>query len=205
MATILVCDGSPLIREQLRRAVGTVQGVERVVTTATEDEALAHVRAQPPDLVLIDAAGTSRGNGAAGTVRRIRAADPSARVLMLTKPDDTDASVVAAVAAGARGYLRKDASRAEVRVVVGQALIEPNPIGEPGLPGADERPAPTLTERELEVLAGMCEGMSNAEIGRSLFLSEDTVKTHARRLFRKLGAADRAHAVAIALRRGLVR
>jgi DNA-binding NarL/FixJ family response regulator len=62
-----------------------------------------------------------------------------------------------------------------------------------------------LTERELEVLAGMCEGMSNAEIGRALFLSEDTVKTHARRLFRKLGAADRAHAVAIALRRGLVR
>jgi DNA-binding CsgD family transcriptional regulator len=62
-----------------------------------------------------------------------------------------------------------------------------------------------LTERELEVLAGMGEGRSNATIGRSLFLSEDTVKTHARRLFRKLGAVDRAHAVALGYRWGLVR
>lgn len=205
MATILVCDGSPLIREQLRRSVGSVRGVDRVVTTATEDEALEHVRAQPPDLVLLDAGGGPRGGGGAGAVRRIRAADPSARVLMLTKPEDPDSTVVAAVAAGARGYLRKDASRAEVRVVVGQALIEPQTSGEGGAPGSDERPAATLTDRELEVLSGMCEGQSNAEIGRALFLSEDTVKTHARRLFRKLGAADRAHAVAISLRRGLVR
>jgi DNA-binding CsgD family transcriptional regulator len=64
---------------------------------------------------------------------------------------------------------------------------------------------PILTERELEVLAGMCEGRSNAEIGRSLFLSEDTVKTHARRLFKKLGAVDRANAVALGYRWGLVR
>lgn len=205
MATILVCDGSPLIREQLRRSVGSVRGVDRVVTTATEDEALEHVRAQPPDLVLLDASGGPRGGGGAGAVRRIRAADPSARVLMLTKPEDPDSSVVAAVAAGARGYLRKDASRAEVRVVVGQALIEPQSSGEGGAPGSEDRPVASLTDRELEVLSGMCEGQSNAEIGRALFLSEDTVKTHARRLFRKLGAADRAHAVAISLRRGLVR
>ena len=63
----------------------------------------------------------------------------------------------------------------------------------------------TLTERELQVLRGMADGKSNAEIGRELFVSEDTVKTHARRLFRKLGAADRAQAVAIGLRRGFIR
>jgi DNA-binding NarL/FixJ family response regulator len=62
----------------------------------------------------------------------------------------------------------------------------------------------TLTERELQVLRGMAEGKSNAEIGRELFVSEDTVKTHARRLFRKLGARDRAHAVAAAFRAGIV-
>ncbi|HEX6869508.1 MAG TPA: response regulator transcription factor [Micromonosporaceae bacterium] len=62
-----------------------------------------------------------------------------------------------------------------------------------------------LTERELQVLRGMADGKSNAEIGRDLFVSEDTVKTHARRLFRKLGARDRAHAVAAAFRAGLVR
>ncbi|SCE89947.1 helix-turn-helix transcriptional regulator [Micromonospora chokoriensis] len=61
-----------------------------------------------------------------------------------------------------------------------------------------------LTERELQVLLGMAEGKSNAEIGRELFVSEDTVKTHARRLFRKLGARDRAHAVAAGFRAGLV-
>jgi DNA-binding NarL/FixJ family response regulator len=63
---------------------------------------------------------------------------------------------------------------------------------------------PSLTERELQVLRGMSEGKSNAEIGRELYVSEDTVKTHARRLFRKLGARDRAHAVASAFRAGLV-
>lgn len=202
MTTVLVCDGSPLVREQLRRAVGGVAGVERVVMAATEDEAIEHVRAQPPDLVLVDASLTGRGG--AGAVRRIRAADPTARVLVLTRPEDPEAAVVAAVAAGARGYLRKDASRAEVRVAVGQALTEPQVDGGADVE-ADHTGPPALTERELEVLAGMCEGQSNAEIGRGLYLSEDTVKTHARRLFRKLGAADRAHAVAIALRRGLVR
>ncbi|MEU4676640.1 helix-turn-helix transcriptional regulator [Micromonospora sp. NPDC023737] len=86
--------------------------------------------------------------------------------------------------------------------------------GEPeGTPPDGKRPAPNaraarasvgLTERELQVLLGMAEGKSNAEIGRELFVSEDTVKTHARRLFRKLGARDRAHAVAAGFRAGLV-
>ena len=65
-------------------------------------------------------------------------------------------------------------------------------------------PATSLTERELQVLRGMSQGKSNAEIGRGLYLSEDTVKTHARRLFRKLGVNDRAQAVARGFRRGLV-
>jgi DNA-binding NarL/FixJ family response regulator len=126
-------------------------------------------------------------------------------VLLLTVPDDTDALVVAAVAAGARGYLRKDASRAEVRVAIGQALTEQPAYSAVRTSGPAAGDHSALTERELEVLAGMSDGRSNAEIGRALFLSEDTVKTHARRLFRKLGASDRAHAVAIAIRRGLVR
>lgn len=71
-------------------------------------------------------------------------------------------------------------------------------------PVAPDARTPTLTERELQVLRGMAEGKSNAEIGRELFVSEDTVKTHARRMFRKLGARDRAHAVASGFRSGLV-
>ncbi|MGI5212072.1 helix-turn-helix domain-containing protein [Plantactinospora sp. CA-290183] len=77
-----------------------------------------------------------------------------------------------------------------------------------GRSGADQGGAgprrPALTEREMQVLVGMADGKSNAEIGRELFVSEDTVKTHARRLFRKLGARDRAHAVAAGFRAGLV-
>lgn len=81
----------------------------------------------------------------------------------------------------------------------------PAPPGRRGAPGArGGRSAVGLTERELQVLLGMAEGKSNAEIGRELFVSEDTVKTHARRLFRKLGARDRAHAVAAGFRAGLV-
>ncbi|MFI6243263.1 LuxR C-terminal-related transcriptional regulator [Micromonospora sp. NPDC050795] len=78
---------------------------------------------------------------------------------------------------------------------------------DPGRPAPNARPSRAsigLTERELQVLLGMAEGKSNAEIGRELFVSEDTVKTHARRLFRKLGARDRAHAVAAGFRAGLV-
>ncbi|MBQ1028224.1 helix-turn-helix transcriptional regulator [Micromonospora sp. C95] len=74
----------------------------------------------------------------------------------------------------------------------------------PASPSRTDRSAIGLTERELQVLLGMAEGKSNAEIGRELFVSEDTVKTHARRLFRKLGARDRAHAVAAGFRAGLV-
>jgi DNA-binding NarL/FixJ family response regulator len=80
-----------------------------------------------------------------------------------------------------------------------------DPAG-PGRPQIADPPARrlVLTERELQVLHGMADGKSNAEIGRELFVSEDTVKTHARRLFRKLGARDRAHAVAAGFRAGLV-
>jgi DNA-binding NarL/FixJ family response regulator len=74
----------------------------------------------------------------------------------------------------------------------------------PRIAGGPPRRRVELTERELQVLRGMADGKSNAEIGRELFVSEDTVKTHARRLFRKLGARDRAHAVAAAFRAGLV-
>ncbi|MEU4554860.1 regulatory LuxR family protein [Micromonospora violae] len=84
---------------------------------------------------------------------------------------------------------------------------EPAAQSDPGRPAPNTRPSRAsigLTERELQVLLGMAEGKSNAEIGRELFVSEDTVKTHARRLFRKLGARDRAHAVAAGFRAGLV-
>ena len=100
-----------------------------------------------------------------------------------------------------------DATREEMAATVVYALSDaawrrstpaPRPVEGNGT-------SPSLTEREMQVLTGMSRGRSNSEIGKELFLSEDTVKTHARRLFRKLGAADRAQAVAVGFRWGLVR
>ena len=88
--------------------------------------------------------------------------------------------------------------------MVTQALVDAAARHVPR-PRPDAEGLPPLTERELQVLRGMGRGRSNSEIGKELYLSEDTVKTHARRLFRKLGAADRAQAVAMGFRWGLVR
>jgi DNA-binding NarL/FixJ family response regulator len=115
---------------------------------------------------------------------------------MLTANDDPQ-TVATAGANGAAGYISKDATRLEMGLAIHHV-------------GAGERPAaaPTveyrLSERETQVLDGMSRGLSNGEIGRELYLSEDTIKTHARRLFRKLNAADRAQAVAVGLRAGLI-
>jgi DNA-binding NarL/FixJ family response regulator len=145
------------------------------------------------------------GMGGVEATRRLLAAHPGAIVLMLTLGEDADA-VAAAVTAGARGYLVKDASREETATVLDLATARPTPRGSNvvALPVRHHPAGPALSERELEVLEGMSRGKSNAQIGRELYLSEDTVKTHARRLFRKMGAADRAQAVAMGFRWGLL-
>ena len=105
----------------------------------------------------------------------------------------------------ARGYIAKDASREELASAMTLVLASGSDL--PGQRGSRTRPGgapPTLTEREQQVLDGMSRGLSNAGIGKELFLSEDTVKTHARRLVRKLGAADRAQAVALGFRWGFL-
>jgi DNA-binding NarL/FixJ family response regulator len=110
---------------------------------------------------------------------------------------------------GVRTAIAAEGSREPARSALGArtpASGVPQQRGDLGGEPASEAPRRRvdLTERELQVLRGMADGKSNAEIGRELFVSEDTVKTHARRLFRKLGARDRAHAVAAAFRAGLV-
>lgn len=202
MATVLVCDDSPLAREALRRAVAAVPGVERVLVAGSGEECLARYGADRPDLVLVDV--RMPGLGGVEAARRILSAVPQAAVIMMTMAEDVE-GVARAVNAGARGYLVKDASREELVAMVTRALHDVAARQLPRAPTGVDSAAPPLTERELQVLRGMGRGRSNAEIGRELYLSEDTVKTHARRLFRKLGAADRAQAVAMGFRWGLVR
>jgi DNA-binding NarL/FixJ family response regulator len=144
------------------------------------------------------------GIGGVEASRRLVAAHPEATVLMLTMGEDPD-GVARAVAAGARGYLVKDASREEIVTAVGLALAAHRSGGNGSGRTRPSGPVPVLSDRELQVLDGMSRGRSNAEIGQELYLSEDTVKTHARRLFRKLSAADRAQAVALGFRWGFLR
>ena len=203
MSTVLVCDDSAMARETARRGVAAVPGVMRVVTAASGEEALARWNAERPDLTLMDV--RMPGLGGIEAARRLLAANPAASVIMMTVAEDVD-GVARAVSAGARGYLVKDASHEEMAVAITHALSGSAPASGHGRsPKAVQGAVPALTEREMQVLSGMSRGRSNSEIGRELYLSEDTVKTHARRLFRKLEAADRAQAVAIGFRWGLVR
>ncbi len=202
MTTVLVCDDSPLAREALRRAVATIPGIDRVSVAGSGEEAVARWETDHPDLALIDV--RMPGIGGLEAARRILAGAPDAGVIMMTMIEDIE-GVARAVNGGARGYLVKDASREELTAMVTQALAD-NAVRRGGRKPRAEAPgvAPTLTEREIQVLRGMARGRSNCEIGKELYLSEDTVKTHARRLFRKLGAADRAQAVALGFRWGIV-
>lgn len=201
MATILVCDDSPLARETLRRTVATIPGVTRVLVAASGEEAVARWPIERPSLVLMDV--RMPGLGGTEATRRLLALHPGASVVMLTVAEDVD-GVARAISAGARGYVVKDASREELATTVVQAITDAAWRRQAVPAGVNTGNQPTLTEREQQVMSGMSRGRSNAEIGKELYLSEDTVKTHERRLFRKLGAADRAQAVAVGFRWGLV-
>jgi len=202
MTTVLVCDDAPMAREAVRRALSGLPGVERVTAAGSGEEVLARYPLERPDLILMDV--RMPGIGGVEATKRLIAAHPDAAVVMLTMGEDAD-GVARAVTGGARGYIAKDASREELASTM--ALVLSTGMNMPGQRGARMRPGgapPTLTEREQQVLEGMSRGLSNAGIGRELFLSEDTVKTHARRLFRKVGAADRAQAVALGFRWGFL-
>ena len=204
MATVLVCDDSALVRETLHRVLASTPGITRIVDAASGEEALARWPVERPSLVLMDV--RMPGIGGVEATRRLLSRHTEAVVVMVTVAEDAE-GVARAVAGGARGYLVKDATREEMAATVVHVLADASwrrPVPAPrAVEGAN--PAPALTEREMQVLTGMSRGRSNAEIGKELFLSEDTVKTHARRLFRKLDAADRAQAVAVGFRWGLVR
>jgi DNA-binding NarL/FixJ family response regulator len=194
-----------MIREGLRRSVQALPGVDRVDTAETGEEVLARWPAERQDLVLMDV--SLPGLGGLEATRRLVRDHPDAHVVMLAGAGMGDRDAVAmAISGGARGYLQKNVSREELCAAVATALAE-RALGEPARPRqrTETRPdVPNLTERELQVLHGMAQGRSNAEIGRELYLSEDTIKTHARRLFRKMGVNDRAQAVASGFRWGLV-
>jgi DNA-binding NarL/FixJ family response regulator len=201
--SVLVCVRTAAAAQRIF-AYAAQLGVANAVRTALSvDDALAKLSERPADVVLVDTA-LARPDYVRFT-RRLLSRSPHAAVVLVGAEDSRVAA--AAVAAGARGVIRTGEHGDDLVTALTRGILLTCPNG--GQPPPAQRQTRTdhrvmLTERELQVLRGMSEGCSNAEIGRRLFVSEDTVKTHARRLFRKLGARDRAHAVAAAFRAGLV-
>jgi DNA-binding NarL/FixJ family response regulator len=202
---LLVVDDHPVVRAGMVAVLGEEPDLEVVGEAANGAEALALVPRLSPDVVLMDLRMPVM-DGAEAT-RRIVDAPGAPQVLVLTTYD-TDADIVRAVEAGARGYLLKDAptpvlTEAIRRAARGETVLAP-PVAARLADRLRAPVGPELTAREVEVLGLVARGHSNADIGRELFIGEATVKTHLLRAFAKLGVADRTAAVTEAHRRGLI-
>jgi DNA-binding NarL/FixJ family response regulator len=204
---VVVADDQTAVREGLVTILELLPGIDVVGAAADGDEAIALATDEIPDVVLMDLH-MPRVDGIAAT-KEIRARAPETQVVVLTTHAD-DESVLAALAAGAIGFLTKDASRDEIRLALeaaaaGHAHLDPTAhaalLGAAAAATSPAAPPPDgLTRRELEVLALIAGGLSNGEIAARLYLSEATVKTHVNRIFAKTGSRDRAQAVAYAHR-----
>jgi DNA-binding NarL/FixJ family response regulator len=216
MIRVLLVDDQALVRSGFRLILETREDLEVVGEAEDGREAVDLARRLNPDVILMDVR-MPDVDGVEAT-RRLAAAGSPARVLILTT-FDLDEYVYEAIRAGASGFLLKDVQPAQlvdaVRVVAaGEALLAPTvtrrlldhfadrlPGAQPAAPAELAR----LTERELEILTLMADGLSNAELAEQLFLSETTVKTHVSSVLRKLELRDRVQAVVLAHRAGLVR
>jgi DNA-binding NarL/FixJ family response regulator len=205
---VLVVDDHPVVRSGLIGMLAVTEDIEVVGEAGDGEEALALVESTRPDVVLMDLR-MPRRDGVSAT-GAIVSSHPATKVLVLTTYD-TDTDILHAVEAGAAGYLLKDTPHAELLEGIraasrGETVLAPpvaarlmSRLRTPVAPAAVQ-PSP----RELEVLAAVARGLSNAEIGRELFIGEATVKTHLQRLFTKLDVDDRTRAVTVAIERGLL-
>jgi len=214
--TVVLADDQALVRTGFRMILAETDDIEVVGEAGDGDEAVRVAAAAGPDVVLMDV--RMPGTDGIAATRRIRAAEPAPRVLILTT-FDLDEYVYAGLRAGASGFVLKDALAPElisaVRVVAsGEAVVAPTVtrrlierfVGDGPEAGRLSLTAlDVLTGREREVLMLIARGLANAEIAQRLFLSEGTVKTHVSRILAKLGLRDRLQAVILAYETGLVR
>jgi DNA-binding NarL/FixJ family response regulator len=201
---VVVADDQRVVREGLVTSLSFVPGVEVVGAAADGEQALAMVSRYRPQVVLMDLR-MPRLNGVEAT-RRILQDHPATAIVVLTTYADDD-SILAALRAGARGYLTKDAGREQIARALhaaaeGQAILDPavqaRLVAATGAAqdAVPSRPLPDgLTAREAQVLALIAAGRTNAQIAAALVVSLSTVKTHINNIFTKTGVTDRAQAV----------
>ena len=213
--TVLVADDHPLYRDGIARALDRREGLELVAEVGDGDAAFDAIRRLRPDVAVLDI--RMPGRDGVEVVEAVRAAGLATRLMLLSAYGDQPL-VLAALAAGADGYLGKDADRGTIcdavaTVAGGETYLDPahqaalvgqiarrssEPVAAPAAP------ASTLTAREHEVLRLIAEGLSAPAIAERLQLSAATVKTHLGHLYGKLGVSERAAAVAEAMRSGLL-
>jgi len=207
MIRILLLDDHPVLRHGVRSVLDTQSDLEVVAEAGSVAEATASAADVDVDVALVDLdLGDDEPDGIEA-IRAIRRANPRTRVLVFTAYD-SDADIVRALDAGASGYLVKDSRPAELfhsirRAADGDGALDGS-IGARLLERID-RPEDALTSRELEVLGLAARGYSNRDLARELHVSEATVKTHLHHAFTKLGADNRQAAIALAVKRGLIR
>lgn len=209
MIRLLIADDHPVVRAGLAGLLSDEPGLDVVGEAADGDEAVRLAAATRPDVVLMDLR-MPGVDGVAATARIVagEAGDPPPRVLILTTYESDD-QILAAIEAGASGYLLKAAPQAEIMagirsVAAGQSALSPRVAVR--LVERMRRPEPdtVLTARETEVLRLVATGHSNKQAAAALGIGESTVKTHLLKVFEKLGVADRTRAVTLAMERGLL-
>ena len=208
---VLVADDHPVVRAGLRALLSAEPGLTVVAEAGSGEETVLMARQHRPDVVLMDL--RMPGAGGLAAIRQLSADQPGVRVVVLTTYD-SDADILPAVEAGAAGYLLKDTPRdtlvgAIFAAARGETVLAPSVAGRlvnrlraapPEAPAARE----TLSARETEVLMLAGRGLTNAQIGRDLFVSEATVKTHLLRAYAKLGVSSRTAAVTRAMELGVL-
>jgi len=205
MIRILLVDDHPVVRHGLRGMLEAEPDLTVVGEASSGAEGVEQTLALRPEIVLMDLR-MPGGDGVTAT-EQILARAPGTRVMVLTTYD-TDRDILRAIEAGACGYLLKDAAPAELADAVraaarGETVLAPSVAST--LVRQVRRPAPpALSAREIEVLRLVGQGLTNADIGRRLFIAEATVKTHLLRVFNKLDVADRTAAVTTAMQHNLL-
>ncbi|MCJ7702051.1 MAG: response regulator transcription factor [Anaerolineales bacterium] len=218
MIKVLLADDHHLFREGLSRLLQDAPGIEWVGCATNGEEAVELTARHNPEVVLMDV--NMPGMGGLEACRQIRTSHPQAAILMLTISEQSE-DLFEAIRLGARGYLLKNASTQELleairQVNAGEAPITPAMAvklmdefavlssGGPSQPELDAR-TENLTDRELDVLRLVAQGLSNKEIGAALSISPLTVKSHLRSILDKLHLRGRVEAAAWAIRHGLLR
>ncbi|MFE4196832.1 response regulator [Paenarthrobacter sp. NPDC056912] len=200
--SVLLVDDHTVVRSGLKALLGTQADFAVVGEAASGEEALEAAEQHAPEVILMDLAMGAGMDGIEAT-KQLRQRNPKQAIIVFTTYD-SDADIVRAVDAGAMGYLLKDAAPEEIFAAVRGAVQGKSVMSAPVASRLFQQlrnPDEILTPREAELLSLLTEGLSNRDLGKRLFISEATVKTHLAHIYAKLGVETRAAAIATAIRR----